>query len=100
MGLRTVVLGFFFFFGKSCLLFRILKLSDLMLDGLLNLTLILAAYIHVLLSPYTKVEESFSIQAIHDILAYGISPKALAKVSKDDRGNIEMGRILSLVCSN
>jgi alpha-1,6-mannosyltransferase len=55
------------------------------LDGALNVVLLLSAYGHVYLSPYTKVEESFSIQAAHDILAYGVSPISLSQVSREER---------------
>lgn len=36
--------------------------------------LLLISYIHVIFVPFTKVEESFSLQAIHDIIAFGIGP--------------------------
>ncbi|KAE8221779.1 hypothetical protein CF319_g4910 [Tilletia indica] len=36
------------------------------------------ALAHIFLAPYSKVEESFSTQATHDILIHGIAPSALS----------------------
>ncbi|KAF8910420.1 GPI mannosyltransferase [Gymnopilus junonius] len=45
----------------------------------LDISIIAAAWAHVLLAPYTKVEESFNLHATHDVLMYGVSEKTLHK---------------------
>lgn len=43
------------------------------LENILKLGVIGAILFHLVISPYSKVEESFNLQAIHDILNYGFS---------------------------
>lgn len=40
-------------------------------DTTMSTLLILVPLLHLLVAPYTKVEESFNMQAAHDILVYG-----------------------------
>jgi len=35
---------------------------------------------HVIFVPSTKVEESFTLQAVHDIWTFGVRPEALTQV--------------------
>ncbi|OAQ63331.1 alpha-1,6-mannosyltransferase subunit [Pochonia chlamydosporia 170] len=41
------------------------------LDAFLNSLIFILPLLHILISPHTKVEESFNVQATHDILIYG-----------------------------
>ena len=50
-------------------------------DTLLELLLVGVCLLHVTICPYTKVEESFNLHAVHDILEKGISNDAVAHVS-------------------
>ncbi|KAF4614053.1 hypothetical protein D9613_007414 [Agrocybe pediades] len=48
---------------------------SLVLDGLI----FAVGWTHVLLAPYTKVEESFNLHGVHDALMYGVGPANLHK---------------------
>lgn len=39
----------------------------------LDALIVITGWTHVLLAPYTKVEESFNLHAVHDSLMYGVA---------------------------
>jgi alpha-1,6-mannosyltransferase len=49
----------------------------------LDFLLLATAWTHVLVAPYNKVEESFSLHAMHDVLSYGVGPTALHTVRRN-----------------
>lgn len=46
--------------------------TNILTDKLIPLLIPALVLLHLAVAPYTKVEESFNIQAVHDILTYGI----------------------------
>lgn len=54
------------------------RTMSIVLDALIFAT----AWGHVLLAPYTKVEESFNLHAAHDVLMYGVGANAIPKVRR------------------
>lgn len=45
--------------------------------------------VHLYFSPYTKVEESFNIQATHDILTYGVPTRNITEFFRTNYDHVE-----------
>ncbi|KAF9917138.1 hypothetical protein BX616_001837 [Lobosporangium transversale] len=51
--------------------------SLIVLEGIVHILVLSLVLLHIWIAPYTKVEESFNLQAVHDILTFGVSPESV-----------------------
>jgi hypothetical protein len=58
----------------------LLRLQAANMSFALDFLLFATGWGHVFLAPYTKVEESFNLHAVHDVLSYGVSTDAIRNV--------------------
>lgn len=50
---------------------------------MLDTLLVLLVGYHLMVAPYTKVEESFTMQAAHDVMVYGVYPEKVVQQNYD-----------------